>query len=235
MVAINPDYAPAKTAPRSKNRVGNFFSGTSDCVGSDRSATRNRIREKRPCSYDTASGVTYYGFRYYDPVTGRWPSRDPIGEFGGLNLYHFAFNAPTIFFDTDGRAAIAIPAIPVVTKAVIDGVAVTVVCVGLACEAIRDKDETKTNTGDCTPSEHRALQDAVDDAKGAGKCRSSDSCPTLATKSAGWLAEATARSVINNKCFGGGNSGHQEAEARAWEKLGECGRIMIANKCCGGE
>jgi len=24
----------------------------------------------------------YYGFRYYDPVTGRWPSRDPIGEQG---------------------------------------------------------------------------------------------------------------------------------------------------------
>ena len=24
----------------------------------------------------------YYGYRYYDPVTGRWPSRDPIGEAG---------------------------------------------------------------------------------------------------------------------------------------------------------
>ena len=29
----------------------------------------------------------YYGFRYYDPETGRWLSRDPIGENGGLNLY----------------------------------------------------------------------------------------------------------------------------------------------------
>ena len=34
----------------------------------------------------------YYGFRYYDPVTGRWPSRDPLGEFGGLNLYAFVSN-----------------------------------------------------------------------------------------------------------------------------------------------
>ncbi len=33
-----------------------------------------------------------YGFRYYDPVTGRWPSRDPLGEYGGLNLYAFIFN-----------------------------------------------------------------------------------------------------------------------------------------------
>jgi len=24
--------------------------------------------------------VAYYGYRYYDPVTGRWPSRDPIHE-----------------------------------------------------------------------------------------------------------------------------------------------------------
>jgi RHS repeat-associated protein len=31
-------------------------------------------------------GVTYYGYRWYDPHTGRWPSRDPIEERGGLNL-----------------------------------------------------------------------------------------------------------------------------------------------------
>ena len=28
----------------------------------------------------------YYGFRYYDPVTGRWPSRDPIEELGANRL-----------------------------------------------------------------------------------------------------------------------------------------------------
>jgi len=33
-----------------------------------------------------------YGFRYYDPGTGRWPSRDPIEEAGGLNLYIFLGN-----------------------------------------------------------------------------------------------------------------------------------------------
>ncbi|MFC7339621.1 RHS repeat-associated core domain-containing protein [Haloferula chungangensis] len=37
-------------------------------------------------------GLGYYGYRYYDPVTGRWPSRDPIGERGGLNLYGFVGN-----------------------------------------------------------------------------------------------------------------------------------------------
>jgi RHS repeat-associated protein len=34
----------------------------------------------------------YYGYRWYDPVTGRWPSRDPIEEQGGINLYGFLEN-----------------------------------------------------------------------------------------------------------------------------------------------
>jgi len=34
----------------------------------------------------------YYGYRHYDPKTGRWPSRDPIGEEGGVNLYGFVGN-----------------------------------------------------------------------------------------------------------------------------------------------
>ncbi|MDF1711362.1 MAG: hypothetical protein P1U90_03945 [Akkermansiaceae bacterium] len=33
-----------------------------------------------------------YGYRYYDPVTGRWPSRDPINERGGINLYGMVGN-----------------------------------------------------------------------------------------------------------------------------------------------
>jgi hypothetical protein len=36
--------------------------------------------------------VPDYGYRYYDPLTGRWPSRDPIEEDGGLNLYGFVGN-----------------------------------------------------------------------------------------------------------------------------------------------
>jgi integrase/recombinase XerD len=36
--------------------------------------------------------LTHYGYRWMDPQTGRWPSRDPIGERGGVNLYGFATN-----------------------------------------------------------------------------------------------------------------------------------------------
>jgi RHS repeat-associated protein len=41
---------------------------------------------------DFVTGFYYYTYRYYDPVTGRWPSRDPIGERGGVNLYGFVGN-----------------------------------------------------------------------------------------------------------------------------------------------
>ena len=48
-------------------------------------------------------GVAHYGYRYYDPVTGRWPSRDPIGEKGGKNLYGFCYNSPFGWYDFLGR------------------------------------------------------------------------------------------------------------------------------------
>ncbi|MEO0510679.1 MAG: RHS repeat-associated core domain-containing protein [Verrucomicrobiota bacterium] len=44
----------------------------------------------------------YYGFRYYDPVTGRWSSRDPIQEEGGNNLHAFVINSSLNFFDLIG-------------------------------------------------------------------------------------------------------------------------------------
>ena len=31
--------------------------------------------------------VAYYGYRWLDPLTGRWPSRDPFEEEGGVNLH----------------------------------------------------------------------------------------------------------------------------------------------------
>ena len=43
-------------------------------------------------SLDIETGLYYYGYRYYDPMTGRWPSRDPIKERGGVNLYSILSN-----------------------------------------------------------------------------------------------------------------------------------------------
>ena len=52
---------------------------------------------------DLTTGLYYYGYRYYDPVTGRWPSRDPIEEEGGLNLYGFVGNDGVNLWDILGN------------------------------------------------------------------------------------------------------------------------------------
>jgi RHS repeat-associated protein len=49
------------------------------------------------------AGLLYYGYRWYDPGTGRWPSRDPIEEGGGMNLYGFVGNSAVGFFDYLGQ------------------------------------------------------------------------------------------------------------------------------------
>ncbi|RQV04645.1 RHS repeat-associated core domain-containing protein [Burkholderia cenocepacia] len=36
--------------------------------------------------------MRYNRYRYYDPVLGRFVSRDPIGLAGGLNAYQYAPN-----------------------------------------------------------------------------------------------------------------------------------------------
>ena len=42
--------------------------------------------------YDVESGLLYYGMRYYDPRSGKWLSRDPLGEAGGLNMFAWCRN-----------------------------------------------------------------------------------------------------------------------------------------------
>jgi RHS repeat-associated protein len=69
---------------------------------------------------DEESSLIYYGYRYYNPATGKWLNRDPyngrkqeygcIGtskaelQPGGLNLYGFVANRPLAGFDPDGRS-----------------------------------------------------------------------------------------------------------------------------------
>lgn len=50
-----------------------------------------------------ATGLYYYGYRYYQPWSGRWLSADPAGTVDGLNLYGMVGNNPVTMRDRDGR------------------------------------------------------------------------------------------------------------------------------------
>ena len=75
MVALNTAYAAPKNAADPKNRVGDFFYEDNASVRKNRWVKCLNTQEKSCYHYETASGRS------------NWPSRDPIGELGGLNLY----------------------------------------------------------------------------------------------------------------------------------------------------
>ena len=57
---------------------------------------------------DDETDLLYYGYRYYSASTGRWLSRDPIGEKGGLNLYGFLNSDPIGNSDVLGRSLLSL-------------------------------------------------------------------------------------------------------------------------------
>ena len=56
---------------------------------------------------DAEQGLPFLhvGYRYYDPSTGRFVQRDPIGIAGGLNVYEYVDSTPTDVVDPLGLAA----------------------------------------------------------------------------------------------------------------------------------
>ncbi|MET0786404.1 MAG: RHS repeat-associated core domain-containing protein, partial [Paenisporosarcina sp.] len=54
--------------------------------------------------FDDETGLHYNTFRYYDPEVGRFITQDPIGLFGGDNLYQYAEN-PIAWIDPWGWSA----------------------------------------------------------------------------------------------------------------------------------
>lgn len=57
--------------------------------------------------YDEQTGLSYYGYRFYNPAIGSWMTRDPLGEAGGINLYGFVQNNPVNFVDHWGLSQAA--------------------------------------------------------------------------------------------------------------------------------
>ena len=67
-----------------------------------RAGFRNPIRFQGQY-WDEETGLHYNRYRYYDPVSGRFVSKDPIGLEGGVNLHQYAPN-PLEWIDPLGLA-----------------------------------------------------------------------------------------------------------------------------------
>lgn len=52
--------------------------------------------------YSTETGLVDFGYRQFARALGRWLTRDPIGERGGINLYVFSRNSPIDLLDAYG-------------------------------------------------------------------------------------------------------------------------------------
>ncbi len=63
-----------------------------------------------------ATGLYYYGYRYYQPWTARWLSADPAGTVDGLNLFRMVRNNPITLFDPTGNLPINHNELPADTK-----------------------------------------------------------------------------------------------------------------------
>jgi insecticidal toxin complex protein TccC len=51
-----------------------------------------------------ATGLYYYGLKYYAPWLMRWINPDPVGEAGGINLFCFCNDSPVQYQDGKGAA-----------------------------------------------------------------------------------------------------------------------------------
>ncbi|EJM61638.1 C2H2-type zinc finger protein [Pseudomonas sp. GM48] len=77
------------------------FGGTAWEDHSDQSGAWKTIRYSG--KERDATGLYYYGYRYFAPWLSRWINPDPAGAVDGLNLYGFVGNSPVGRVDRDGR------------------------------------------------------------------------------------------------------------------------------------
>ena len=175
---------------------------------------------------DDESGLSYYGYRFYDPLNGRWPNRDPLGESGfealksgdsnlpgdGPNSYLFLHNNPIDQTDYLGLYGSSLQ----------NGVATCMAMPSPAAKAKCLDDLFADGTFTQCAVLGAVVQALKIPADALGKCKSGDSPAVLKAKTSAWLALVIARNKLHKTCFCGGNPGHQQQVAQIYTILGDC-------------
>ncbi|MFJ1211701.1 SpvB/TcaC N-terminal domain-containing protein [Burkholderia pyrrocinia] len=84
------------------------FGGTSYVIGENAAEVGLKRYRYAGKERDDATGLYYYGARYYQPGVGRWLSADPSGPDDGLNLYAYVGNNPVAYDDPSGMIRILV-------------------------------------------------------------------------------------------------------------------------------
>ena len=91
----------AAITDQNKSVVQNYTYGSFGMVSSSTSFVNSYTFTGR--EWDKETGLYYYRARYYDPMEGRFISKDPIGFNGGdVNLYGYVQNSPINWTDPSG-------------------------------------------------------------------------------------------------------------------------------------
>ncbi|MEI6607232.1 MAG: hypothetical protein WCP35_18120 [Verrucomicrobiota bacterium] len=99
MAYFSTKPAPERTNPTGKNRVWDFFRLSNETHPANRRQSAQPRRKIGPTPTKTVSGIPY------------WPSRDPIEEKGGSNLYGFVGNDGVDRWDHLGNVAPVVVAV----------------------------------------------------------------------------------------------------------------------------
>jgi len=117
--------------------------------------------------------------------------------------------------------------------AVVAGAATAGTVAGVTSSVLSPPSGPATATSSCPPPDQcDRLNDDVQRAKNKlGGIKSSACTPgmsryQLKIRHAAWLALAIARARRDQKCWGGGDPGHQQAQADAWMHVGNCANLL---------
>ncbi|MGS0892895.1 type VI secretion system tip protein TssI/VgrG [Burkholderia stagnalis] len=198
--------------------------------------------------YDAESGLYYNYHRYYDPETGRYINQDPLGSLAGANKYTYADSRPSMSIDPIGLLSIPagaemgaaagtaiFPGIGTIIGAAVGTLAGIGVFVWMTSSTSSDKAGNKVSPiadtiqppGNCSPGEHRRLQDEVNRAcKRPRACKANMDQPTVLQMRENNRECAMARDLINKKCFAGGDANHRNEALEAWANVAKCEGLL---------
>ena len=155
--------------------------------------------------FQLEAGLHYNWHRHYDPSLGRYTQPDPLGFVDGPSVFAYVGSSPLLFTDFPGLQSKKYPEPPFSENQ----------CVYIP-----------PPPGDCSPGQHRELQDAIDWSCQNISCTIDDTDLQLFARRAKAKYCAEKRNDINVKCYRGGDKNHRRARYDAWQSFSYCDYLL---------